>query len=114
MDRNGKEAWLNTDELLKRATHCERPGMPPLSGALRVAGHVFVDILVDEQGKVACARGVSGHPMVLGSAIEAVKNWTFRPEKVHGKAVSFRGHLRFHFSTGNIPKGEPRCTVAHW
>ena len=112
-DRNGKEVWLNTDELVKRATYCEPPGMPPLSRSLRVEGYVFVDILVDEQGKVACARVVRGHPMFIPGAIETVKNWTFRPERIKGKAVSFRGHLRFHFSTGYVPKDEPRCTVGH-
>jgi TonB family protein len=111
-DEAGREIWLSTDELLKGATHCEPPQMPALWRQSRIEGYVAVDILVDEKGKVVCVRLVSGHPMLAGSAIDAAKAWVFRPRRKDGKALSFYGRLRFHFSTGDIPKGETRCTVA--
>lgn len=80
---------------------------------MRLEGQVLVEILVDEKGKVSCARVVSGHPLLVASAIDAAKDWTFRPVKQDGKKVSFYGHLSFHFSTGQISKKNP-CTVAHW
>jgi TonB family protein len=99
-DSGGEPIWLSTTALLKNATHCIAPQMPALFRQARIEGLVLVDILVDEKGQVACAQLISGHPLVAGSAIDAAKDWTFRPKKQRGRAVSFYGHLRFHFSTG--------------
>ena len=113
-DRDGKPLWFETDSLLKGATHCTAPKMPDVARSLRAEGYVSVDILVSDTGKVSCVRLVSGHPMFASSAINAAKHWTFRPMKQDGKAVWFYGHLRFHFSTGEIGKNENPCTVAQW
>ena len=113
-DRNGNPIWLDTDSLLKNATHCTAPTIPPLARVARIEGYVSVDILVNDEGKVWCVWLVSGHPMLAGSALNAAKDWTFRPIKQKGKAVRFDGHLRFHFSTGEIKKDENPCTVVHW
>jgi TonB family protein len=113
-DKDGKPIWLNTDALLKSATHCTAPRMPALARQARIDGYVFVDILVNTKGQVVCVRFISGHPMLASSAIDAAKNWTFRPMKQDGKAVSFYGHLSFHFSTGKTAKNENPCAVARW
>jgi TonB family protein len=110
---DGQPVWLNTKLLIKNSTHCNAPQMPALYRQARIEGLVLVDILVDEKGQVACARLVSGHPLLAGSAIDAARNWTFQPKKRRGRAVSFYGHLRFHFSLGPASKSESPCTVAH-
>jgi TonB family protein len=113
-DKSGKPVRLSTDALLKRATRCAAPQMPPLLRQAELNAQVLVDIFVDGRGQVQCVRVVSGHPLLTGSAVDAAKNWTFRPMRKNGKEVSFYGHLRFHFSTGAISKNENPCTVAHW
>lgn len=113
-DRDGKPIWLNTNSLLKMANHCSAPKMPALANQARIEGDVFVDILVNDKGRVQCVRQVSGHPLLTSSAMNAAKDWTFHPIRRDGKAVWFYGHLRFHFSTGEIKKDENTCTVAHW
>ena len=113
-DKDSKEIWLNTAALLKRAIHCKAPSMPAMARQARIEGQVLVDILVDTNGQVACARLISGHPLLVASAINAAKDWKFRPMKQHGKVVSFYGHLIFHFSTGGTAKDENHCIVAHW
>jgi len=113
-DKRGRPVWLNTDALIKRAIHCTAPQMPAMARQARIEGQVLVNILVDRKGQVACAHLIVGHPMLAGSAIDAAKDWTFRPMKQNGKAVSFYGHLSFHFSTAQTAKGENPCTVAHW
>lgn len=111
---NGKPIRLTTSALLRRATHCKAPEMPGLARQAEIEGYVSVDIVVNDAGKVRCARIVSGHPLLAQSAIEAARDWTFRPMKQDGKAVWFYGHLRFHFSTGDIKKGDKACAVVHW
>jgi TonB family protein len=113
-DGKGKPVWLDTDALLKDATHCVAPKMPALLRQAELDGYVSVDILVDQKGHVLCVQLISGHRMLASSAIDAARNWLFRPKKEKGNEVSFYGHLRFHFSTGNSAKDENPCTVAHW
>ena len=88
--------------------------MPALWRQDRIQGYVFVDILVDEAGHVACVHLVSGHPLLAGAAIDAAKNWTFKPKKVKRRRVSFYGHLRFYFSTGANSRKENACTLARF
>ena len=109
-NRSGKPIWLNTDSLLKRATHCEAPTMPALAHQLRIAGHVSIDILVNDTGKVFCVQRVIGHPMLAGSATDAAKKWTFVPKRQNGRNVWFYGRLRFRFSGGNATTKS--CVVA--
>src|SRR5262249_9585771 len=113
-DKAGTPIWVDTDTLVKRARHCVGPKMPALFRQSRIEGQVLVDILVNERGKVECAQLIHGHPLLVGAAIDAAKDWTFRPMKQRGRAVSFYGHLQFHFSTGGYAKGESSCTVAHF
>lgn len=105
-DRDGKPIWLNTDSLLKSATHCKAPKMPAFARQARIEGNVSVDILVNDKGTVSCAKLVSGHPLLASSAINAASDWKFRPKKRDGKAVWFYGHLRFYFSTEGTKKNE--------
>ena len=112
-DANGKPIWLDTEALLKSVRHCTAPDIAYLGRIARIEGYVSVDILVNDTGKVWCIRLVSGHPMLATSAINAAKDWSFRPKKKDGKPVWFYGHLRFHYSSGDSTKGENPCTVAH-
>ena len=113
-DKGGKPVWLDTDAILKRAIHCSAPLMPAMAHQARIEGQVLVDILVDRKGQVACAHLIVGHPLLAGSAMDAAKDWTFRPMEQNGKTVSFYGHLHFHFSNVQNPKAENPCTLAHW
>jgi TonB family protein len=113
-DRAGKPIWLDTELLLKAATRCRAPQMPAMFRMAELDGFVSVDILVNDKGRVWCAKVISGSPLLTTSAINALKDWRFEPKKKNGKAVWFYGHLRFHFSTREVNKNENPCTVAHW
>jgi hypothetical protein len=36
-------------------------------------------ISVDPQGNVACVQTVSGHPLIIGVAIDSVRQWKVEP-----------------------------------
>ena len=112
--RDHKPLWFDTESLVRDATHCAAPQRSGMVDRSTIEGYVLVDILVNEKGSVSCARVVSGHPLLFGSAIEAVKEWTFRPKRQSGKTVWFYGHLRFHFVHGGTGDGESSCTVGRW
>ena len=75
---------------------------PPIAGAARAEGQVIVEILIDENGQVIHAYGLSGHPLLIESAVQAARQWQFKPEVRSGVAVKVNGVIEFRF---NAPQG---------
>jgi outer membrane biosynthesis protein TonB len=46
---------------------------------LHISGTVVLAISVDPQGNVACVQTVSGHPLIIGVAIDSVRQWKVEP-----------------------------------
>jgi TonB family protein len=114
-DANNKPIVLSMEEALKRVIHCEKPFMPALARSARLQGTVIVQIAVDSDGKARCLRLISGHPLCSQSAIDAARQWTFRPMKKVNTNIGFLTQLAFQFSTGDMSKlPGPDCTKARW
>lgn len=64
------------------------PEYPPLARAARVEGRVVVECVIDSDGRVAEARVVSGKPLLDAAALEAVRQWRYRPTLLDGVAVA--------------------------
>ena len=96
-------------ELLEsEATTREQPAYPPLARAAKVAGVVVVEVTVDEEGNVASARAISGHPLLKDSAVVAARRWKFKPTKLEGAPVKVIGQLEFRFNLpGVVPETAP-------
>jgi protein TonB len=44
--------------------------------------------IIDKNGNVAEARVVSGHPLLINAAMDAVKQWVYQPFVFNGKPVA--------------------------
>jgi len=64
-----------------------RPNYPPLARQARIQGTVVLHAIIDKEGKVAQLEVVSGHPLLVASAIEAVKQWRYKPTQLNGDPV---------------------------
>jgi TonB family protein len=64
------------------------PAYPSDAREAGVDGTVTVAALVCEHGRVVDARVVDSIPMLDPAAVEAVRQWEFRPPLVHGKPVA--------------------------
>ena len=60
---------------------------------LHIEGSIVLAIAVDADGRVSCVTTVSGHPLIIGSAIDSVRRWRFRPYAVYGLKKSFCGKV---------------------
>ena len=67
--------------------------IPHLPSGVDAKGTVVVEVQVDEQGSVRCARAVSGHPIVRTAAVEAAMKWKFKPLKIWDRARPFKSVL---------------------
>lgn len=55
------------------------PVYPPIAKAAHVMGKVILAVQIGVNGQVIHVSTISGPPMLVGAATEAVKAWTFQP-----------------------------------
>jgi len=48
-------------------------------------------------GNVICVQMVSGHPLIIGAAINSARQWKFRPFAMKGFARAFCGEVAIRF-----------------
>lgn len=66
---------------------------PCCADMLRISGIIVLAISVDDKGEVTCVEMVSGHPLIIGVAIDSVRHWKFRPYVLHGLKRCFCGRV---------------------
>jgi TonB family protein len=95
---NSRMVRLGGGGLHNHAIKRVQPSRP--AGA--AAGTVVVEVIVDEEGNVESARVTSGQPfgvatsndpLLIGAALEAARQWRFKPEKAAGSPVKVIGEL---------------------
>jgi len=55
------------------------PLYPELAKKMNVSGAVKIQIIVSPNGTVKSTRIVGGHPLLIDSAVDAVKKWKYEP-----------------------------------
>lgn len=55
------------------------PTVPALAKAARIRGKVKLHIVISPSGDVSSVEVISGHPILVASAVEAVKKWKYKP-----------------------------------
>lgn len=83
--------------LQESATRKVMPSYPREARAAGVDGSVVVEVKVSENGKVEKAEAVSGPAELRDAAVDAVKQWEFRPTLLSGQAVKVIGRITFNF-----------------
>ncbi|MGC8758854.1 MAG: energy transducer TonB [Bryobacteraceae bacterium] len=81
--------------------------LPPEVERAGITGEVVVAIEVDEQGTVRRARLISGHPLLRGPALRAVRRYRFAPLEVGGRPVRWTSVLRIRLPERR-PATDPR------
>jgi TonB family protein len=71
----------------QRLTHRVEPVYPPLARQANIQGTVVFRIFVGKDGSVQNLKLVSGHPLLVPAAQEAVHQWRYDPVLVNGKPV---------------------------
>jgi periplasmic protein TonB len=61
------------------------PVYPPLAKQARVQGSVVLEVVINKEGSVETTRVLSGHPLLAQAAVEAVRQWRYRPVTLNGE-----------------------------
>jgi TonB family protein len=55
------------------------PVYPELAKRMNVTGRVKIEVIITPDGRVKSTRALGGHPLLVQSCVEAVKEWKFVP-----------------------------------
>lgn len=74
-----------------------QPQYPGGARQARVQGSVVLKAVIDKNGDVEQLTLVSGHPLLAPAAIEAVKQWKYKPYLLNGEAVKVETQIIVNF-----------------
>lgn len=80
-----------------KASRLVQPPYPPAAKAVRAAGAVNVQVVIDESGNVISASAVSGHPLLRPAAVAAARASKFSPTLLSGQPVKVSGVIVYNF-----------------
>jgi outer membrane biosynthesis protein TonB len=87
-----------SQSMVKALVKKTEPIHPPCCAEmLHTSGTVVLAISVDSQGNVTCAHVVSGDPLIIGVAIDSVRQWKFEPYNSKGIKKVFCGQVALRF-----------------
>ncbi len=93
-----KELKVSGGVLQGSALKKVQPPYPPIAKAARAQGAVQVQVTISEEGRVIDAQVVGGHPLLREAALQAARQWVFRPTELSGVPVKVQGVLTFNFT----------------
>jgi protein TonB len=74
------------------------PTYPPLARQARIQGVVILQAQISKDGNIENLQLISGHPMLAPAAIEAVKQWKYRPYLLNGEPVEVDTQVQVNFT----------------
>jgi periplasmic protein TonB len=81
-------------KLVNRVT----PVYPPLARQTRISGTVRLHAIIGKNGMVEQLQVESGHPLLVQSALDAVRQWRYQPTLLNGEPVEVDTEIDVIFS----------------
>jgi protein TonB len=75
-----------------------KPNYPPLARQARIQGLVRFTAIIGVDGRIQNLTLVSGHPLLVPSAQEAVKQWVYQPTLLNGEPVEVVTQIDVNFT----------------
>ncbi len=74
------------------------PTYPPLARTARVQGSVVLAAVIGKDGSIQNLHVLSGHPLLTQAALEAVKQWRYKPYILNGEPVEVDTQVTVNFT----------------
>lgn len=78
--------------------HKVMPNYPPLAKQARIQGSVILQATIGKDGSIQNLHVLSGHPMLTQAAIDAVRQWRYKPYLLNGEAVEVETTVQVNFT----------------
>ena len=87
------------------------PIYPSLARQARIQGTVLLQAEISKDGIIENLTLISGHPMLVPAAIEAVKQWVYRPYLLNNVRVAIETQIQVNFSLSPDPATTPGVNI---
>src|SRR5260370_6771432 len=77
------------------------PTYPPLARQARISGTVRLQGVIAKDGRIRDLQLLSGHPLLAPAALDAVRQWVYRPTLLNGDPVEVTAPIDVIFTLGN-------------
>jgi TonB family protein len=74
------------------------PLYPPLAKQARIEGVVQFNVIIARDGTVSNLTLISGHPLLVAAATDAVKQWVYKPTLLNGQPVEVITNIDVNFT----------------
>lgn len=75
-----------------------KPVYPPLAKQARISGVVHLAAVISANGTIQDLKVISGHPLLIPAALEAVKQWVYQPTTLNGEPVEVQTQIDVNFT----------------
>ncbi|MCB9385228.1 MAG: TonB family protein [Bryobacterales bacterium] len=75
-----------------------QPQYPPLARQARIQGTVKLTAVIDKDGSIQQLEVINGHPLLIPAAMQAVKQWRYKPTLLNGQAVEVVTQIDVNFT----------------
>jgi TonB family protein len=84
------------------------PEYPPLAKTARIQGTVRLEAIISKDGTVQDLKVISGHPLLVQSALDTVAQWKYQPTLLNGEPVEVLTEIDVNFTLSEGPgRGQP-------
>jgi len=77
-----------------------QPTYPPLAKTARIQGPVVLEAVISKAGAIENLRVISGPPLLVKAALEAVSEWRYRPYILNNEPVEVETRITVNFTLG--------------
>ncbi len=77
------------------------PVYPPLAKQARIQGTVRLEAEISKTGTIESLKVVSGHPLLVQAALDAVKQWRYKPTILNNEPVAVATTIDVNFTLSN-------------
>lgn len=69
----------NIEEGKRKVKSKVTPAIPELARRMNITGKVKIEVVIAPDGHVKSSHALGGHPVLVQSCLEAIKDWKFEP-----------------------------------
>ncbi len=75
-----------------------QPLYPQTAKQTRIQGMVKFNAMIAKDGSIQNLQAISGHPLLVPAAVDAVKQWRYEPTMLAGNAVAVATQIEVRFA----------------
>ncbi len=94
VERHVRLSHMSEGDLVRKVL----PTYPPMARSARIQGTVVLQAMISKLGTIENLQLLSGHPLLAPAAIDAVRQWRYRPYILNNEPVEVETQITVNFS----------------